>query len=243
MLRLKISPFSWDGSHLGSFTSDIVHWIVDYGELHYCCLTVDGVSVVSLIKQSKDRFPAIVDELKPIFGLRKLGTHTINLAGKLHLLTYCRLVNGQPLDEPKLSNVESTAKYKDQVQDIFAFREILGLNSSFESSIRLRDDGQEIYPVSFREASSIVEKEKTALPGTIISKWFGQTTVSTVTKRITGWSAQIDKVELVAELRKKIEGVINRIDKDFIFYSVYIVSRIQGRLETSSSINVGWKIE
>jgi len=243
MLRLKISPFTWDGSHLGSFKEDILHWMVDQGELHYCCLTIDNVSIIAIIKQTKDRFPSMVDEMKPIFGLHKLGTHTISLSSKLHLLIYCPLINGQLPIEPKLSNFDKAVEFKEQIQNIFAFREILGLNVSFESSIRIRTDGQITYPVSFREASSIVEKQTVALPGTIINKWFASSTVSAVAKRITGWSNNIEVIDLVTDLRKKIEMIINRIDKDFIFYSAYIVSRIQNRLEVSSSISVGWKIE
>lgn len=242
---LKISPFKWDGSYLGHFTMDIVHWTIDYADLHYYHLTIDDISIICLAKQIKDKFPAIADEMKAIFGLPKLGTHTIHLGGKLHLLTYCHTVNGQIYAEPTLSSIEppfSIMTIK-QVQDIFAFRELLGLNISFESSIRFRSDGQKTYPVSFRETSSVVEKQTIALPGTIINKWFVGTTLSTVTKRLVGWSADVEDIVLIADLRKKIEAIIERIDKEFIFYSAYIISRIQNRIETSFSIKVGWQID
>lgn len=72
----------WDGSHLGAFSADIItsmsiitprcFWVsIEIDEKEYeCVLQRDGVK--------KDYF-CVVDEMKPVFGLKKLGTHTIVL--------------------------------------------------------------------------------------------------------------------------------------------------------------------
>src|SRR5437867_13336300 len=72
------NPFVWDGSDLGPLHPSCVVGLATTGtttKRRYWCLDIGGHRVVCRIRQCATTFPNIIDELKPVFGLPKLGTH------------------------------------------------------------------------------------------------------------------------------------------------------------------------
>lgn len=93
------TPWVWDGSDLGEFDPDVIidakkhwagtYWLVQLGTYEKTCLA----------KQVKNTYANIIDELKPIFGLRKQGTHRISIRTrdrvKHYLLTDVKMNEGK----------------------------------------------------------------------------------------------------------------------------------------------------
>src|SRR5579872_4194413 len=76
----------WDGSFLGLYPRTIIVSSTVVAKLTYWHLNLDGREIRVAARAVKDAFPCIVDELKTIFGLQKIGTHLIKVGGRLYLL-------------------------------------------------------------------------------------------------------------------------------------------------------------
>ena len=89
--------FTWDGSFLGHFVSKrrLVDWEFIYQSTRYCQVRIvdeNGGKSVAICKMRVSRdnlLPCIVDEIKPLFGLEKSGTHfvTIGRNSTIYILT------------------------------------------------------------------------------------------------------------------------------------------------------------
>lgn len=71
----------FDGSYLGAYPLDVV---INFIPTARCkgiasILTATGIQECIMIRERVENYVCILDELKPIFGIRKQGTHTIRL--------------------------------------------------------------------------------------------------------------------------------------------------------------------
>lgn len=99
----NMNSLSFDGSHLGAHEfTDVVHWAYPYipGTSGHKIVPFKALLKIRQPDGSIQRYPvilkrnssgrsdqAVVDELKPLFGLHKMGTHRIRLHGvhrKIH---------------------------------------------------------------------------------------------------------------------------------------------------------------
>ena len=233
--------FKWDGSFLGEFKRDVILETRIANKDIYWHLRLQNEEVYALSKPVKDSFACVCDELKIVFGLPKLGSHLIKFGKALFLLIRVPIKDGSIISEltladvDKESNVHKNILFRQQVQETFAFREILGLTQSFENSIRIRVPKNGLYyPVSFSEKSNQLDKEKPTLPKTVHEKWFAELKngITDVIKRLLCMPIDSDTevVTVIARYRKKIEDTITRVDKEYIWMSVYIIERIMKHL-------------
>ena len=74
------NPFVWDGSNLGTIkTSNIRSIGTSLKGTKYWYITLGTFGTAASIKRSKDSTESIVDEIKSLFGLPKIGTHRCKL--------------------------------------------------------------------------------------------------------------------------------------------------------------------
>lgn len=229
----------WDGSFLGRFQGDVITKTTRVDDSLFWYIKLPKYHKVKVMAKSiKDALPAIVDELKPLFGLLRLQTHRIKLNNKLWLL----IKTDNLVPRKRVKDVRNIPDYfYRDVQNIFAFREILGVASCFESRLRLQHSNRlirkndECYlrptlrPVSFGEVSTKLEKDIIVLPDTVVNKWFAvkDITVVQVIHRIVGHSGnQSDINVIIMKLRSSIEKTIVRIDDSFLYMSSFIVNRL-----------------
>ena len=248
--------FKWDGSNLGVYDKSVVKcvWEKDINKGRtdeYWLISIKNESVYCIVKKVKDSFPCIVDELKCVFGLNKLGTHLIKIKGistpKFFLLIRVDLIDNNFPQEVSLKDYISKYPFmmrdeffRNQVRKIFVFRDLLGLSSTFESSIRVKTPFKGIvYPVSFRDTSHSITKGGSVFSKTTLDKWFvnpdspaldkyDTNTISSILGDSLSWNG--DMVGTLLKCRTKIQDIINRVDEGFIWISVYIIDRISKRL-------------
>lgn len=228
----------WDGSDLGRYSKTIIK---SSGEKDLTTISLPGYAEISgTLKKWKSSFPIIADELKPLFGLMKLGTHIITIEGKKYILAKYGGPRDIVVSTLEMSHpLRSVEFIRTQVQEIFGFREILGINTSFDSHILLRDEAGNgvYYPISFCECSTSVGKEKKCIPETAYKRWFDEKVVlSSAIRRICMIPEKYDeydcerKAEVITELLFKysnaISDVIERIDAGYSLYTRYISERI-----------------
>ena len=251
----------WDGSDLGILeTEQIVeegmtplnrdrYWKLNRG--------VDG-EFYCFYKQVKVNHATLSDELKSVFGLSnsKVGTHRIKYRNRTYLLIRPALTEDGIIQEEwksdYVTNIKDHPLFVRQVQELFTVRELLGITSNYDSSVRLRyakssknpkligmDDP---FPISFFEPKMAPETHGKMLPKTVLDRWFNcksyETDLSQVARRIFGVTSPNQVPQILYKLRSKIEQVINRVDRDLIGFVTPILDRVRSRLLYGLDVNV-----
>jgi hypothetical protein len=151
----KENPYRWDGTHLGKVSVTSITGRAISQDNTYWSLVIDGYRATCLVKNFTTTFPIIVDELKPVFGLHKLGTHTVDVEGKRYILTKAIVnLDATIAEDIPLSLIDDKTCFRrydgnsfcplrdkvflGQVRDIFAFRELLGISPSYEKCVKIR---------------------------------------------------------------------------------------------------------
>ena len=218
------------------------------------------IEEICIVRTTAGSVPSILDELKPIFGLPKLGTHWCKNNGKDNkknksdkkteakyiILIKCNIsLEGNVLQEISLRdymiNLGATAENIDivdnllqlQVQEIYAFRELLGISKSFDSSIIIRKGkGKNVYPISFYEPG-VLQDNGRIIPAIVLETWFEDVGLDDVICKLIGINNINNLTNRVCQIRKEIELIINRIDKENIFMVDSICSKIIQSVQTN----------
>lgn len=238
--------FRWDGSDITNIISGCDIYTGNFNKLKYWIIHFnehdndhdndkigdnDHDKEICIVRTSKNTLSCLVDEIKSVFNLEKIGTHWCKINGKIYILFKCVYdKNGYIKEETTLSNFDNILLLnKDKIQEVFVFRELLGVTCSYESSIIVRENK---IPISFYEPNMTTEDVK-VIPGTVLDKWFEDTSIDQVVKRLCKIN-NIDELPMVLyELRNKLEKIIERVDKRAITYKDCIMNRITQRLQTS----------
>lgn len=236
----------WDGTHLGQFHESIILAKTKTKHGRYWKIKIPltdkpeprEVEVYCLAKIVKNFFPAIIDEIKPIFGLPKMGTHTLRIEGFLYLIIRIPTIRGIIIEDHCLNeltiNPTTNMLFCRQVQEILCFRDLLALSSTYESSIHVRYmEPNHPFPISFVENNmNFTENKRPVLSKRMIKRWFGDTPINIVLLRLMriGKDDLRRFPEILAKYRKDIEEAINRVNKDSIWCSNFILNRLSNRL-------------
>ena len=230
--------FKWDGSNVTDIISKSDIYQGKYNDKIYWMIKYDNnkiiEEVICIIKSCKNTIPCLIDELKPVFGLPKLGTHWFIYKKKMKMLIKCvRTKKGYIKEEITLNKIEVCTRLLIlQIQEIFTFRELLGVTCSYESSIIIRESKNSIYPISYYDPNMTIKDVK-VIPFTVLNKWFKGTSIDNVVKRLLK-IYKIDRIgEVLYNIRNKIEKIIERVDKRAISYKTCIINRITERLQTT----------
>jgi hypothetical protein len=132
----------WNGSFIGVIKKSQILNIIKFKGDTYWKLTHNENTVYCLSKQSKNVYPCIIDELKPIFNIQKLGTHWCKLGSRIFILTRVLEINKDNINtDIRLNELQwSDPMFNEKIRMIFAFRELLGITVSTGNSIRVRQD-------------------------------------------------------------------------------------------------------
>lgn len=232
--------FKWDGSDVTEIISQSDIYGAKYNKKNYWVIrhTDPNSNITSeetcMIRNSKNSLPCLIDELKPVFGLQKIGTNWCVHKGKFKILyKIVKTPENYIKEESTLDKYEVTDNlFKMQIQEIYTFRELLGITCSYDSSIIVRTSRYGVYPVSYYEPNMQMEDTK-VIPYLVLEKWFGDLSIDDVVKRLLSIN-NIDKMAVtVFNIRSSIEKVIEHVDRRLISYQSCIMNRVIQRLQTS----------
>lgn len=217
-MEKKTETLKWDGSHLGTWHPQDIE-ITKNGKATVWLNKTLNIKMIAI--NSKSCYPCIVDELKPLFGLVKIGTHMVCFKGKSYLL------------QPFIAEKELTVKelgtvppyLRAQIQDIYAFRFLMGVSQSDDRHISIRTTvhGQK-YALSCCEATE--GKGTKALSQTVTNKWFKNSDLNKILTCMLQCPADSTPTSIIEKYRSKIGEVILRINKDFVLLEDSIIRRI-----------------
>jgi hypothetical protein len=227
----------WDGTFLGKIEKSQILEVTKFKGDTYWKLQYSDVTVFVMAKSSEHTFACIIDELKPIFNIPKLGTHYCKLGSKIFILirVYCINVNNILVDV-KLKELKfDDPLFNEKVKTIYAFREMLGITVSTGNSIRVRrseiDDFKssnelDYYdPISFREPNFSFEKS-------IISKSVLKTVFNNEYKCLIKYihhllniSCKADIKNVLIQMSNTFESVIRAVDPTYLWITNELIMR------------------
>ena len=180
--------FTWDGSDISEKINDesVRLYQAKWKKRKYFLIedTKDNSTQIVLTKTCKNALPCLIDELKPAFGLPKVGTHWFKMGAKLYIIYIPLIQGGDVIEEITLKDIGVVEKevkkrtgekkvkkilmdvkdlrfdetLKRRIRNTFIFRELLGVSQNFEKHIILRRQDHEVIPISFDETDLSNEK-------------------------------------------------------------------------------------
>lgn len=226
MLDLKLN---WDGSDIGAIDENISHyrkWEDDHIiTLWYTNAKGEKRLANAKILRYKNEVPIIIDECKPLFGLKKIGKHKATLmAHKVILVKFQGDISLKKYLNDMLWTPKKTSVYfKEEIRKVFAFRHIMCLNNNFSNTIEVRTGGGINYPISCRENTFNYESgdPATRIPKTVVKEWFNDSedlVEEVLEKMVTGKD--------VSMLRIEIQKIIMKFDKHLISWNNGIFEKL-----------------
>lgn len=225
----------WDGTYIGCYSTDNIISQLQWKNNWYVKLQLgeSGHIIMGILKKFSNIFPILVDEMKTVFGLEKMGTHLL-IIDKVRYIIY-RIphrqsgLKGEFTIEPTLKEFplgDITKEMYNSIQENLVFRDLLGIASTFERNILIRGN----ISISTREISCTASKHSSILPREIINKWFTETTIPEVARRMVRYHTYESPSQVISIYRDKIEIIINKIDKEWIWYSGMIIDKLVSRI-------------
>lgn len=226
--------FKWNGTEV---TDLLKNAIIEEGIYHktiYWRITWDeNLEDFCMVRtMSNGTLSCLIDEIKPIFNLQKIGTHWIKYNNKKLILLKVNLFEGSIIYDLTLDLFDFHPKLCSEVQKIFAFRDLLGISKSYEKSIVLREITKYNYisPVSFYEPN-MEPSSSGKIPNTVLEKWFKDTSIDQVVKKMFKIEDAKELVSVLYNLRCQLEKVVERCDRNSIIFVDEIVSKVGAKLQ------------
>ncbi len=223
----------WDGSHLG----DISEYFVSIEEPEKgkigSILTLKDKNklIVCYAWLYSDKIPLLIDELKPIFGLPKIGRHSCIIQDTKILIAKREHIR-ENLFDPKF-NPHSMS----ELQELIILRYILGI-------VTINDNfwyRPKVGLILYRDITIDFDKKSTKISDKKIEKYFDneRSNMALTMERILKKSCvaleanpksptHLTRIQQL--IRIKIEETVRRIDPDMIHIVVNILNRIQNLL-------------
>lgn len=205
-------PITWDGSYLGTIAEyEILDKIIFEGKELW---KVDFIEDFVLVHSAINQLPCINDELLVLFGLNKLGTHSVKYKNRLYIIS--RMYKTDYILGDNYERVSEDIKL--DVKKIITLKIKLGWSKFDEDNIILR-----FFPEYNRYCAIPIHENTVGNKAKIISqklsnKWLGSIHVDDSIFRNLLLSDNTKS--LITESFKligKIETCINRIEPELIY--------------------------
>jgi hypothetical protein len=226
----------WDGSDITNQISNIDRFETYHGTDTYLSLKFPDKYVHCIIRSCISSVSNIIDELKPSFGLQKIGTHQLMIGSKRFILFRVYLDSeGNIITYNTLKTLiydDDDMLFRCQVQLIFAFRELFGIKKTYESSIRIRSGKLYSYPISFYEPNVTYDEIELIMSDKLLNKWFYDISLDECVKKLLNITKVDDIGDRLMKINDEMESVITRLDRTQIAYRNLVMARIGRRVQS-----------
>lgn len=216
-----MSTLPWDGSYLGSFKKTCVLETRDFKphkmyklslkpegreEMVFWCV-MHGVCSNSI-------YGCVVDEIKPLFGLPKIGTHWLRLEGAKRIAYN---IQSDPVTLHDMKRSDLDERTLESIKMVFIFRWVTGMTSNATTSVLMTGSG----PTSYTGIVDFKKWEDAMISKSLYQKWIREDMSDVYRRHVT---------EECIEIKWAAQDVISRIDKELLGVDSLIYERAS-RLE------------
>jgi len=228
----------WDGSDLGSYENIIKHqW--SYENNKYYELLISSNVVYCMGKSIKTLFSCIVEEMKQIFGIYRRKFHTITLDSKKYIIYNVEvndkyeIISDIPINKIDKNN-RILSDIKRKIQKVIIFSDIMYLNDIKQSLIIIKNLGNMYTTTNINtyKYKNIIGNDGTTISKSLFNRWFDEkTSLGMLMKEMVNYEKEKcdEKNRLntvLFNIKNKTDNIINKYDKEFIWYSNLIIDRI-----------------
>jgi hypothetical protein len=220
----------WDGSHLGSYENIIKNEWKDEGIKYYELEILDN-NIVCTGYILKNMLPCIVEDIKKIFGIYSRGFHLITINKKLYIIY-------KKCDDMSLKVIDNDNRLlndiKSKIQKVILFSDIMYLESLNKSALIIRKL-ENIYVstnINTKCIKEVTNHDGTTIPKLLFNRWFDEKTpFSKYIKEMISYNKEKCEEDdrlcyNTSKLRTKIDTIINKYDKNYIWYTDIILTRV-----------------
>lgn len=207
--------FLWDGSYIGNINNLIISF-----EIIEKYVKVKFTNCEAYVFTYVNSIPIIADEIKPLFGLIKIGIH-YGKWGDKDIILY--KIEGEEKMLDTLNGIQI-----EEVQRAYIFRWALGFSSYGDDILLTRK-----YKSGVKTVTSYMDLEYNYDPKhkfcskitkSVINKWFYNS------EAIDNMIKSMFKRSDLPTLRNDIDNIIRKIDPNHIAWSTSIICRLQNYL-------------
>lgn len=223
----------WDGTllpHTGIIIAEQKIW----GRKYVRILFPDIGEIYAIIEriglnQSQRLLPCIIDEIKPLFGLGKIGTHLVRIGKTYWLILHPDInTNGEVILDLSLSEIEKRGLLTDTIIRetiaIFLFHDIIFTSSTHEDDIIIKEINGTLHAYDFKN-KKVKFNETNHLSQKINCKWLNGCDRAAIVKEMIGYNG--DQAAFLSEFSSKLENIINRLDRSYIWFNNSIICRLR----------------
>ncbi len=245
--------FLWDGSEITHFlkqpfikirsalSDNFVYWTIENLE--------NDVYDIVRVRTASTNHSCLIDEIKPLFNLHKIGTHWAHLDGKTFIFSKClhTVKNGYSTikEDTILHDIGYMDELRTEVQNIFIFRELLGICKNTEKNIIIREEKNIIKVIGCDEPDLKPFRKKKCISDAMLQKWFSDShncntsyddesedSIDILTEKFLGVAnlTMEEKTAKVLHLLNELQYTINRVCKNLITFADEITTRIRSRI-------------
>jgi hypothetical protein len=236
-LKLSLEPnikipslkFIWDGSDIGPI-DDHIYSCQKSEDDHILALWTknqkgESKLVLTKILKYKNEIPIIIDEMKPLFGIKKVGKHKASIRGfPIILIRYQGDVSLKRYMNDSTFTPEKMGKsFIQEIRRLFAFRSLVCLNNNYENTLEVRTGSGINHPISCRENNFNYDScsKATRIPRTIVRTWF-EDDIGLAEESILNLIKDKD----LSILRFDIQKIIMKFDKQLISWNNAIFEKM-----------------
>jgi hypothetical protein len=248
------TPFLWNGTYLGRISDQNILRSNVEGNFEFWHIEIDGYQTICMIRKTKNYTPCLVDELKPIFGLSKLGTHYVNYGNCYIILIQARTDMSGFLVYPDVtlnhlkdsfmvpgssdnSGAEDVIK---KIKEIYVFRDLLCLSKSTDSSICIRKNSEgELYPVSLIDTSIKLDRMcniyvSTYIPDVAFNRWIKDESSIKILRNMCKLYGDNKICTRIFKLRKIVHEAVKRVSgNEFVGFTDTLMARILNKFQST----------
>lgn len=221
-------PLKWDGTQIGPI-DHAVKSKQTIGSETIVELVLDVGIVFCRFYKSKDAIPCMIDELKPLFGLPKIGRHRASLnkvSGILELVRYGAIAIYPLSKGVKMYKVGPYLDHASTIRKLIVFKWLMYQSSNYDSNIRVSvTTGYGTWFDSKREDKMVFDKDyNTRITDTAVKRWFNNDW--RLVKRVL--KEMLASTDLLS-LRFSIPAIIRKVDSNLVGCGNAILTRIHER--------------
>jgi hypothetical protein len=166
----------------------------------------------------------LLDELKPLFGLEKIGTHHLRLGGRSCIM-YRLLFSDQRVDNILCNEISEA--FKESMKRLIAFRTLFSITETYNSSFYVRlKEGQPSYALSVHEPRMLIDQCVVYPSENYLHQWLDGEDIKAVIHTLLPYREGETLIQVLTRLQGKVEACIEKVDSQYIWMSSFLVSKI-----------------
>ncbi len=234
------SSLKWDCSSIGHFNKlKVTTWKYDNVRYSNIYLPLEPESntqnlICCIMKRSKTLFPCIIEEIKELFELPRIGMHSIKIGKVTYILYYVPIINDESIvlenylyKLPKKDILRENSVFRLGMQKSIIFNDIMHINKMSEYNVVIRRN----YPVLTNLNESFLMKDpelnKQSYSKSFINRYFSEDELpSDIFKIMMKKYNKKSAKALEDRLSSSVEKIIRKYDKDLLWLKNVISSNI-----------------